>query len=65
MRVHLFCFWGVGLYGGWWLAFHASEPWGVTGFWLASQVSLILAALLLGGLLWKIVHSAHANMNKM
>ncbi len=64
MLVHLFCFWGVGLYGGWWLAFHASEPWGVTGFWLASQVSLILAALLLGGLLWKIVHSAHANMNE-
>ncbi len=59
MLVHLFCFWGVGLYGGWWLAFRAVEPWGVAGFWLASLISLILAALLLGGLLWHAVQPAH------
>ena len=55
MFVHIFCFWGVGLFGGWWLAFRAAAPMGVAGFWAASLVSLILAALLLGGLLWRAV----------
>jgi hypothetical protein len=36
MFVHVVCFWGVGLLGGWWLAFHARQPMGVAGFWLAS-----------------------------
>ncbi|WP_300454413.1 MATE family efflux transporter [Accumulibacter sp.] len=53
MFVHVFCFWGVGLFGGWWLAFHARQPMGVAGFWLASLLSLVLAALLLGALLWR------------
>lgn len=53
MLVHLGCFWGVGLFGGWWLAFRTTEPMGVAGFWLASLVSLVLAAILLGGLLWQ------------
>ncbi len=53
MFVHLVCFWGIGLFGGWWLAFHAARPMGVAGFWLASLVSLVLAAALLGGLLWR------------
>lgn len=51
MFVHIACFWGVGLYGGWWLAFRAVQPMGAAGFWLASLVSLVLAALLLGALL--------------
>ena len=55
MFVHIFCFWGVGLFGGWWLAFRAVAPMGVAGFWAASLVSLVLAALLLGGLLWRAV----------
>jgi MATE family multidrug resistance protein len=55
MLVHLLSFWGVGLYGGWWLAYRAVDPWGVAGFWLASLSSLVLAALLLGGLLWHAV----------
>ena len=55
MFVHLVCFWGVGLFGGWWLAFRAPQPMGVAGFWIASLASLVLAAALLGGLLWRAV----------
>jgi len=57
MFVHLFCFWGVGLFGGWWLAFRLPAPMGVAGFWAASLVSLVLAALLLGGMLWRAVQA--------
>lgn len=57
MLVHIVCFWGVGLYGGWWLAFKAAQPMGVAGFWIASLSSLVLAALLLGALLWKTVQT--------
>jgi len=53
MCVHVVCFWGVGLLGGWWLALHAPRPMGVAGFWLASVLSLVLAAALLGALLWR------------
>lgn len=56
MFVHIFCFWGIALFGGWWLAFRLATPMGVTGFWVASLVSLVLAALLLGGLLWRVVY---------
>lgn len=55
MFVHIVCFWGVGLFGGWWLAFRAAQPMGVAGFWVASLSSLVLAATLLGALLWKAV----------
>jgi multidrug resistance protein, MATE family len=55
MLVHLLCFWGVGLFGGWWLAFRAPVPLGVTGFWIAALSSLVLAATLLGALLWHAV----------
>ena len=55
MLVHVFSFWGVGLFGGWWLAFHATKPLGAGGFWLASLASLVLASLFLGGLLWRAV----------
>ena len=53
MLVHVACFWVVGLYGGWWLAFRAAEPLGLAGFWIASLSSLVLSALLLGALLWR------------
>ena len=52
MLVHTVAFWGVGLFGGWWLAFKVPQPMGVEGFWLASLVSLVVAAVLIGGLLW-------------
>ncbi|MBK7355235.1 MATE family efflux transporter [Propionivibrio sp.] len=56
MLVHIVCFWGVGLFGGWILAFRIASPMGVAGFWAASLASLVLAALLLGAVLWRAVH---------
>jgi len=53
MLVHVGAFWGIGLGCGWWLAFRASSPMGVSGFWLASLLSLGASALLLGALLWQ------------
>lgn len=53
MLVHTVAFWGVGLFGGWWLAFRAPQPMGVEGFWLASLASLVVAALLIGTILWR------------
>lgn len=55
MLVHVAAFWGVGLFGGWWLAFRAPQPMGAAGFWLASLLSLVFATLFLGGLLWRVV----------
>ena len=43
--LYIFCFWGVGLFGGWWLAFRNEGADGVAGFCAASLVSLVLAAL--------------------
>ena len=57
MLVQTFCFWGVGLGGGWWLCYQASPAHGVAGFWLASVISLVFAAGLLGMLLWKAVRA--------
>ncbi len=52
MLVHVAAFWGVGLAGGWWLAFRMQPPMGAAGFWLASLLSLIVAALLLVAMMW-------------
>ncbi len=66
MLIHLACFWGVGLWGGWWLAFHPldllfgqinSPALGVAGFWLAAAISIALAAILLSVLLWRVLLS--------
>jgi MATE family multidrug resistance protein len=59
MLVHIVCFWGIGLYGGWWLAFRAGQPLGVAGFWIASVASVVAAAVLLGGLLLRAVRREH------
>lgn len=53
MLVQTFCFWGVGLLGGAWFCYRHQPPLGVAGFWLASVLSLVLAAGLLLPLLWK------------
>jgi MATE family multidrug resistance protein len=52
MLVQTLCFWGVGLGGGWWLCYRGPQM-GVEGFWLASVLSIVLAAALLLPLLWK------------
>ena len=49
--IHLCCFWGLGLGLGYWLAFHAPTPQGVSGFWQATVLATLAAAVLLGGLL--------------
>ena len=42
MWIHVLAFWGIGLAGGWWLAYpHAT---GLAGFWLASVLSTVAAA---------------------
>ena len=60
MLVQVFCFWVVGLGGGWWLCYRAPQPLGVAGFWLASVVALLLAAVLLGGLLRQAVRAVES-----
>lgn len=55
MLVHVTAFWGIGLSGGWWLAFRTESPMGAAGFWLASLLGLVFAAALLGWLLWRAV----------
>ena len=57
MLVHVATFWGVGLFGGWWLAFRSIQPMGAAGFWLASLFSLVFATLALCGLLWQAVRT--------
>ena len=54
MVVHTFCFWGIGLTGGYWLSFHA--PWraaapSVAGFWEGCVLATIAATVLFGTML--------------
>ena len=49
MLVHLFCFWGVGLGGGAWLAYRSGM--GVAGFWVGTIASSLAAALVFGAML--------------
>ncbi len=53
MLVQTLVFWGIGMGGGWWLCFGPRDM-GIAGFWLASAASLMMAAILLAGLLWKV-----------
>jgi MATE family multidrug resistance protein len=57
MLAHVTAFWGVGLLGGWWLAFRSPRPMGISGFWLGMLLSVIFAAVFLGGLLWRVARS--------
>ena len=54
MVVHTFCFWGIGLTGGYWLSVHA--PWrvdapSVAGFWQACVLATLVATVLFGTML--------------
>ena len=55
MLIQMLCFWGVGLFGGWWFCFRWQPVMGVAGFWLAAVLSLILAAGLLLPLLGRVI----------
>lgn len=53
MLIYTVSLWGIGLVGGWWIAFHAGfghGPLGVEGLWGAATVSLGIAAAVL--VLW-------------
>lgn len=57
MVLHTFCFWGIGLSGGYWLSFHA--PWragvpSVAGFWEGCVLATLAATLLFGALLRRV-----------
>lgn len=58
MLIQSFCFWGVGLLGGFWFCYRASPPYGAAGFWLAAVLSLLAAAGLLLPLLRSAVRAA-------
>ncbi len=64
MLVHTLCFWGIGLGGGYWLAFFGLgallPPQGVAGFWQAAVLSNIAAAVLFGGYLHLVSQSRDA-----
>lgn len=54
MLVHMFCFWGIGLAGGWWLAYHGwpgHRPLGAAGFWQAAVLATVAASLAFSALL--------------
>lgn len=56
--VNALALWGVGLGGGFWLAFADGAPAalrGARGFWFAATVGLVLTALLLGGFLLQLM----------
>ncbi|WP_248282057.1 MATE family efflux transporter [Parazoarcus communis] len=60
MLLHTLCFWGIGLGLGYWLSFHA--PWRVAsptvaGFWEAGVLATILASVLFGMLLRRVMRT--------
>ncbi len=62
MLIQVFCFWGIGLLGGWWLCWRGEFALGVQGFWLASVLSLVAAAGLLGPLLRKTMQATESTL---
>lgn len=56
MVIHILCFWGIGLAGGWWLCYRGAvfigiSAQGIAGFWQASLGATMLASLLFGAML--------------
>lgn len=49
MVIYVLALWGVGIGGGYWLAFGPAQ-WGAVGFWSAATVGLCVSAVLLVGL---------------
>jgi len=64
MIVHTVCFWGVGLGVGYVLAFRGlpeaglalvAQPMGAAGFWLATLLSTVLAGMMMGFILLRVI----------
>ncbi|MFT4173696.1 MAG: MATE family efflux transporter [Rhodocyclaceae bacterium] len=56
MFIHMFCFWGIGLAGGWWLCFRGVAALqvpalGLPGFWWSATLATVAASVLFGALL--------------
>jgi multidrug resistance protein, MATE family len=56
MLIHMFCFWGIGLAGGWWLCYHGVAAldlpaFGLAGFWWSATLATVVASVLFGALL--------------
>jgi len=55
--------WGLGLYGGYQLAYHGLGPWPAmqspAAFWIAGMVALTLAALIFWLMIWQIMRREH------
>lgn len=51
--------WGLGLFGGYRLAYHGLGPWPAlqtpAAFWMAGSVALALAALVFWGMIWQVL----------
>lgn len=62
MLIQVLCFWGVGLFGGWWFCYRWQPAMGVGGFWLAAVLSLILAAGLLLPLLGRVKRALETSL---
>ncbi|HWS14439.1 MAG TPA: MATE family efflux transporter [Rhodocyclaceae bacterium] len=61
MLIHVVCFWGLGLAGGYRLAFHGLAigpanvaPMGAAGFWLMAIIATVVAGALIGAMLWSV-----------
>lgn len=59
LLIHVGCFWGLGLGGGWWLAFQAAPPQGAAGFWQGAVLATVVVALGLGGLLYRVAKTRY------
>jgi len=55
--------WGLGLYGGYLLAYHGLGPWPAmqtpAAFWMAGMVALALAALIFWLMIWQVLRREH------
>lgn len=55
MLIHMLCFWGVGMGGGWWLCFQGVSDWlppqGIAGFWQGAVLSTIAASIAFASML--------------
>lgn len=55
--------WGLGLYGGYQLAYHGLGPWPAmqtpAAFWMAGMVALALAALIFWLMIWQVLRREH------
>jgi MATE family multidrug resistance protein len=64
MLIYGVCLWGVGIGGGFWIAYSITpfaSPMGAAGFWAGALVGLVLAA---AALIWLLASVARAHIHK-